>query len=131
MVHYRGLASPAQVLGPHPKTLWRQTQSIERLARAKVRVRRHECCRQTDTIYSELGLYTKVFSQSHRYRQFSLEVCKNLSARAPIVGRPIAYRRNGARGEATSSEFQLIAYQCYVRISKHPPSTICHGQGLA
>ena len=37
----------------------------------------------------------------------------------------------GARGEATSSEFQLMTYPCYVGISKHSPPTIYHGQGLA
>ena len=37
----------------------------------------------------------------------------------------------GARGEATSSEFQLMTYPCYVGISKHSPPIIYHGQGLA
>ena len=35
------------------------------------------------------------------------------------------------RGEATSSELQLMTYPCYVGISKHFPPTIYHGQGLA
>ena len=30
-------------------------------------------------------------------------------------------------GEATSSEFQLMTYPCYVGISKHSPPTTYHG----
>ena len=64
-------------------------------------------------------------------RAFDIEAMKLGLQGVTIIASSGGRSRIGARGEATSSEFQLIAYPCYVSISKHFPPTIYHGQGLA
>ena len=68
------------------------------------------------------------YSDRHSYRPFSFEVCITYPARAPLGGRRSCV---GARGEAASSQNQVMTYPYYVRILKPSPPTIYHGQGLA
>ena len=64
----------------------------------------------------------------HGYGRFSLWTRKTYLARAPLDVRRSCV---GARGEATSSQNQVMTYPYYVKILKPSPPTIYHGQGLA
>ena len=60
----------------------------------------------------------------HSYAPFSLEVCKTSPTRARVGGRRLPI---GARGEATRSKNQVVAYGCYVMGLKLSPPTIYYG----